>query len=118
MTFVFDDPKASFTEMRDKPLVSVIIIFLNVGDFLREAIESVLAQTYDNWELLLADDGSADSSTDIALQYAAKHPNRIRYLEHPNHENRGMSVARNLGIRNAKGKILRPVGCRRPTAAL
>jgi glycosyltransferase involved in cell wall biosynthesis len=90
--------------MRNQPLVSVVIIFLNAGEFLEEAIKSVFSQTYDHWELLLVDDGSTDGSTDIALGYAAGSPNRIRYLEHENHENRGMSASRNLGIRNTRGK--------------
>lgn len=90
--------------MRDKPLVSVIIIFLNAGQFLKESIESVFAQTYDNWELVLVDDGSTDASTDLALHYAARYPERTRYLEHKDHQNRGMSASRNLGIRNARGK--------------
>lgn len=53
-----------------KPRVSVITPFLNAERFIQEAIESVLAQTYDSWELMLVDDGSADGSTDIALRYA------------------------------------------------
>lgn len=60
--------------MRNKPLASLIIIFLNEATFIREAIESVLAQTCDNWELLLVDDGSADGSSEIASlawKYAA-----------------------------------------------
>ena len=92
--------------MQNVPLVSVVVIFLDVGEFLQDAIESVLSQTYPNWELLLADDGSTDSSTAIALRYAAKYPRRIRYLEHPNHKNRGMSATRNLGIRNASGEYI------------
>ena len=103
-------------EMKAQPLVSVVIIFLNPGEFLSEAIESVFAQTYGNWELLLVDDGSTDSSTDVALQYAARYPERTRYLEHKGHQNRGMSASRNLGIRNARGNIFRPVGCRRRMA--
>jgi glycosyltransferase involved in cell wall biosynthesis len=90
--------------MRDKPLVSVVIIFLNAEQFIKEAIESVFAQTYDHWELFLVDDGSTDASTGIALQYAARYPKRVFYLEHQGHQNRGMSASRNLGIRNAKGK--------------
>lgn len=91
-------------EMKAQPLVSVVIIFLNPGEFIREAIESVFAQTYDHWELLLVDDGSTDASTDVALQYATRHPKRVRYLQHNGHQNRGMSASRNLGIRNARGK--------------
>jgi len=90
----------------DRPLISCIIIFFNAGEqFFIEAIESIFAQTYDNWELLLVDDGSSDGSTNIALQYAQKHP-VIRYLEHKEHQNRGMSATRNLGIYHAKGKYI------------
>ena len=53
---LFPRTKSTFTEMRDKPLVSVVIIFLNVGEFLKEAIESVFARTYDPWGLFLVDD--------------------------------------------------------------
>ncbi|GAB4374235.1 MAG: hypothetical protein Kow00121_18360 [Elainellaceae cyanobacterium] len=87
-------------------LVSGIMIFLNAERFMEEAIESVLAQTYPNWELILVDDGSSDRSTQIALAYAEKHPEKIRYLEHEGHQNRGMSAARNLGIKNAKGNYI------------
>ena len=90
-------------EMAKAPLVSAIIIFLDAERFIEEAIESVLAQTCEPWELLLVDDGSRDASTAIARRYAAAQPDRIRYLEHPGHENRGMSAARNLGIREARG---------------
>ena len=91
-----------------QPLVSAIIIFLNEELYLTEAIESVLAQTYDNWELLLVDDGSTDGSTAISRQYADRYPN-IRYLEHPQHQNLGMSASRNLGINNAQGKYVSPL---------
>jgi glycosyltransferase involved in cell wall biosynthesis len=90
--------------MNRKPLVSVVTIFLNTEKYIEEAIESIFAQTYDNWELLLVDDGSTDGSTKIALQYAQQYPGKVRYLEHEGHQNRGMSAARNLGIRNAKGE--------------
>ncbi|HLO15734.1 MAG TPA: glycosyltransferase family A protein [Anaerolineales bacterium] len=87
-------------------LVSVIIIFFNAGRFIQEAIESVFAQTYQQWELLLVDDGSIDESTMIAHQYADCYPERVRYLEHYAHVNHGMSASRNLGIRNSCGKFI------------
>lgn len=95
--------------MNNKPLVSAIAIFLNEEDFLTEAIESVLAQTYSNWELLLIDDGSTDGSMAIAQEYAAQYPDKIRYLTHPNRQNLGMSASRNLGNSQAKGKYISPI---------
>jgi glycosyltransferase involved in cell wall biosynthesis len=89
--------------MDGRSLVSVIVIFLNAARFFREALDSVLAQTYDRWELLLVDDGSTDGSTEIAQDYAAAHPEKVRCLEHRGHRNLGMSASRNLGIRHARG---------------
>jgi glycosyltransferase involved in cell wall biosynthesis len=93
--------------MSSKQMVTAIVIFLNAGEtFFREAIESIFAQTYDNWELLLVDDGSTDISTEIARQYASRYPAKVRYLEHEGHQNRGMSAARNLGIQHASGEYI------------
>jgi glycosyltransferase involved in cell wall biosynthesis len=92
--------------MTETPLVSVIIIFWNAEAFLAEAIASVLAQTYPDWELLLVDDGSSDGSPAIAQQAVATAPERMRYLCHPEHANRGMSASRNLGIAHAQGTYL------------
>jgi glycosyltransferase involved in cell wall biosynthesis len=92
--------------MSSKPLVSIITIFLNAETYIQEAIESAIAQTYDHWELLLLDDGSTDKSTKIAQHYAEQYPTQVRYLEHPDHQNLGMSATRNLGICSAKGKYL------------
>lgn len=92
--------------MSDNPLVSGIIIFLNGEEFFEEAIQSVFAQTYENWELLLVDDGSTDRSTEIAKRYAEKYPSKVRYLEHEGHQNKGMSATRNLGIKHAQGEYI------------
>lgn len=92
--------------MTTPPLVSSIIIFLNAEAYLEEAIESILAQTYSNWELILVDDGSTDGSTQLAQSYVQKYPDKIRYLEHEGHQNLGMSATRNLGAREAKGKYI------------
>jgi glycosyltransferase involved in cell wall biosynthesis len=89
-----------------QPLVSVIMIFLNAEKFIQEAIESVSAQTYSNWELILVDDGSSDASTEIARRYAQAPSNQIRYVEHEGHQNRGMSASRNLGIRESAGEYI------------
>jgi len=87
------------------PRVSVICIFFNERRFLAEAIESVLGQTYRDFELILADDGSADESVAIARDYAQRFPDRVRYVEHPGHANRGMSATRNLGLASARGEF-------------
>jgi len=88
------------------PLVSVVAIFLNAERFLDEAIRSVLAQTHSEWELLGVDDGSTDGSTTLARRWAEREPARIRYLEHPGHQNHGMSASRQLGLRHARGDYL------------
>lgn len=92
--------------MNHQPLVSIIMIFFNEARFIEEAIASVLAQTYEYWELLLVDDGSTDGSTLIAQNYAEQYPEKIHYLEHENHQNRGMSATRNLGVSKAQGEYL------------
>ena len=86
--------------------VSVITIFLDGEAFLAEAIESVIAQTYTQWELLLVDDGSASPATAVAREYSERYPGKVRYLEHPGHVNRGMSASRNLGVRHATGEFI------------
>lgn len=86
------------------PKVSVIIIFLNEERFLGEAIESVRAQSFDDWELILVDDGSKDRSAAIAR--AASDGDRVRTIAHPNGENRGMSASRNAGIAASRGKLI------------
>jgi glycosyltransferase involved in cell wall biosynthesis len=90
--------------MAGAPVVSVVLIFLDAEPFLDEAIRSVRDQTLAEWELLLVDDGSRDGSTETARRHAAEDPARIRYLEHPDHANRGMSASRNLGIAHAGGR--------------
>ena len=92
--------------MSGRPLVSVVTIFLDEERFLAEAVESVIAQTYENWELLLVDDGSTDGSTNMARHYAERFHDKIRYLEHEGHRNRGMSSSRNLAVHHARGDYI------------
>jgi glycosyltransferase involved in cell wall biosynthesis len=88
------------------PKVSVIIPFLNAKKYLKEAVESVFAQTYKDWELLLVDDGSTDNSMEIAIDYVKQYPEKVRYLCHKGHNNRGISSSRNLGNRHAQGEFI------------
>lgn len=93
--------------MDRKPLVSIITPFYNTPpEFFREAVQSVFAQTYTNWELILIDDGSTGPITQLARSYAKQNPDRVYFYEHADHVNKGHSAARNLGIRNAKGKYI------------
>lgn len=103
---ILEAAQSRFPPVAGKPLVSVIIIFLNASDFIEEAIKSVFAQTYAEWELLLVDDGSTDASADIAEASALRHPGRVFYLTHDGRQNRGTSASRNLGIRHAHGEYI------------
>jgi glycosyltransferase involved in cell wall biosynthesis len=66
--------------LESTPLVSVVTPFYNTRNFLAECIESVLCQTYTNWEYILVDNCSTDGSSDIANKYAARFPDRIRLI--------------------------------------
>lgn len=92
--------------MTPAPAVSCIVIFLNEERFLAEAIGSVLAQEFGSWELLLVDDGSTDGSAGIARGFEERHPDRVRYLQHPGGANLGMSASRNLGLAQARGRYV------------
>ena len=84
------------------PVVSIIMPTYNVEAFLDESIGSVLAQTFQDWELLVVDDGSTDNSNAVARRYAQSDP-RIMVLEKPNG---GLSDARNYGLQYAVGKYV------------
>ncbi len=68
--------------MSEKPFVSVVTPFYNTAGYLRECIESVLSQTYTNFEYLLVDNQSTDGSASIAAEYAAK-DERVRVIRNP-----------------------------------
>lgn len=87
-------------------LVSCIVVFHNCEQYIKEAIESVVDQTYDNWELLLVDDGSIDDSRRICETFRNSDPHRILILDHEGQENRGISISRKLGIACAKGEYI------------
>jgi glycosyltransferase involved in cell wall biosynthesis len=91
---------------KNPPRVSVITIFLDAQKFLSDAVHSVFGQTFQDWELILVDDGSRDKSSQIARNYATDHPAKVRYIEHEGHQNLGMSASRNAGIRKACGEFI------------
>lgn len=81
-------------------LVSIIMPSYNTGRFIRETIESVLAQSYSTWELIIVDDCSNDNTDDVVNQYLTDE--RIRYIK--NDTNSGAAISRNRALREAKGK--------------
>src|SRR5262249_37852775 len=89
-----------------KPVVSVIMPFFNAERHMADAIESVLAQTLTEWELLLIDDRSQDTSTSIATKVLHFEPQRIKLLRHPRNQNHGPAAARNLGLTHATGEFI------------
>lgn len=84
------------------PKVSIIVPCYNQAQYLNEALQSVLGQTYQNWECIIVNDGSPDHTEEIAKAWAAKD---IRFI-YLYKENGGVSSARNLGIEKAKGEYL------------
>lgn len=80
--------------------VSIIMPSYNTGRFISKTIESVLAQSYSNWELIIVDDCSTDDTDEVVNQYLSD--TRIRYLK--NAKNSGAAVSRNRALREAKGK--------------
>lgn len=85
-----------------KPTLSIIMPVYNIGAYLAQSIESVINQTVSDWELIIVDDGSTDSSPAICDEYAARDSRIIvRHIE-----NSGMSVARNIAISLSRGKYI------------
>lgn len=91
---------------RKNPLVSVIINCYNGEKYLREAIDSVIAQTYSNWEIIFWDNQSTDSSAEIVKSY---NDDRIKYYYAPKHTPLG--EARNLAMEKAQGQYLSFLDC-------
>lgn len=82
--------------------VSVIVPVFNVKDYVSEALESVLAQSYTNLEVIVVDDGSTDGSGELCDDFASRDP-RVRVFHQ---KNSGVSTARNIGLENARGEVL------------
>ena len=87
----------------DSPLISVIIPAYNIDSYVKDCVNSVLSQEYQNYEIILVNDGSTDNTPKICDQLEKAHPNIIKVLHH---KNAGLSAARNNGIKRARGEYL------------
>lgn len=87
-----------------KHKISIIMGIYNCGSTLSEAIDSILAQTYDNWELILCDDGSSDNTYEIAELYKKQYPEKIVLLK--NDKNLGLNYTLNRCLEAAKGEYI------------
>jgi glycosyltransferase involved in cell wall biosynthesis len=88
------------------PLVSVIMPVYNAGDFLVPAIESILAQTYKNFELIIVDDASTDNSATILSLYKNKYPKKITVISLKKNLNAGGDLCANKAIQKARGTYI------------
>ena len=88
--------------IENKPLISVIVPPYNAEQFLDETLESVLSQTYENWECIIVNDGSTDNTEEIAKKWCER-DTRFRYIYK---KNGGLSSARNCGIKESKAEYI------------
>lgn len=88
--------------MRNNPAISIVVPVYNVENYLDQCIVSILNQSFDNFELLLIDDGSTDRSSSICKEYL-KRDNRVRYFYK---QNGGLSDARNFGLKHIRGEFV------------
>ena len=84
--------------------VSIIMGIYNCADTLAEAIDSILAQSYNNWELILCDDGSIDNTYNVARKYQEAYPEKIKLLQHK--ENCGLNITLNDCLAQASGEFI------------
>lgn len=91
-------------KLSTNPQVSIIMPAYNSQDYIEEGISSILSQTFQDFELIVVDDGSTDATKFIVSRMASEHPAKIIFLEHPH--NKGAAAARNTGIQNARADIL------------
>lgn len=96
-------------QLDNEPLVSIITPCHNGEKYLQECIESVLAQTYQNWEMLIIDDGSTDESATVIKSYSKK-DNRVKYLE-TGKASGSPARPRNIGIEAAQGQYIAFLDC-------
>ena len=97
---VYELPQMKYPEQ--KGLISIIVPIYNTGNNLRECLDSIVAQTFANWEAILVDDGSTDSTGKIIDEYAEKD---LRFIA-IHKQNQGTLLARKTGLENSKGEFI------------
>jgi CMP-N-acetylneuraminic acid synthetase len=90
--------------MGERPLVTVYVPCHNYGRFLKQAVQSVLRQSWQQWELFLIDEASHDETAEICEEIRRSHPDRVEVLRHP--EPRGLQACANEVLRRARGKYI------------
>jgi glycosyltransferase involved in cell wall biosynthesis len=85
------------------PKVSVVIPVYNSDKYIEETLDSVLSQTYTDFEVIVVDDGSEDKTPSIVKQYQVKYPEKVKLIQK---ENGGPASARNMGIKVARGEFI------------
>lgn len=91
-------------KMKSPPKVSIIMGIYNCADTLEDAVDSILAQSFNDWELIMCDDGSTDRTLEIAWQYAEKYPNQFIIIK--NEENQGLNYTLNHCLNYVRGKYV------------
>jgi len=89
----------------NSPLVSIIIPTYNRAHLIGETLDSVLAQTYTNWECIVVDDGSADGTDKLLATYCEKDA-RFQYHNRPSNRLKGANACRNIGFELSKGEYV------------
>lgn len=87
------------------PLVTVVIPMFNAFPFIVEMLECMEKQTYNNWELIIVDDGSTDESVSTVNGFVEKDP-RIKLIKRPENRKKGGNTCRNIGLENARGEYI------------
>jgi len=87
------------------PLVSIIIPTYNRANLISETLDSILAQTYQNWECIVVDDGSNDATSEVMVTYCVK-DTRFQYHQRPKNKSKGANACRNYGFELSKGEYV------------
>lgn len=96
---------AKLADQYEPGLISIIIPSYNRGDLISETLDSILSQTYTNWECIVIDDGSTDNGIDIVNSYCAK-DKRMTLVKRPDDSPKGAQTCRNIGLFLARGEFI------------